>query len=235
MRYDNLVRNCGTGVVAVRASSRVAEVVDAQTFVLAWGAVPMERRRSHLYKGWDLAWIGGGKPVALSAIDSFDPETLRFRIKEPRDLKVGDTFEVFPPYGANWNIHSNTITDCLSPVVLDCYGSETSLFADNIVTRGDATGVKAALELRGRFHLTGNCVSGFDEAGSAALGLYPDRFGRPLQNLCRNNTFERCSSVVSESEKGLWDALVTSDNSFLGCGAIPAPADKTAQTPQSNK
>lgn len=49
--------------------------------------------------GWDLVWTSGGKPIATSVIESFDPETLRFRLKEPRDITVGDTYEVFPPYG----------------------------------------------------------------------------------------------------------------------------------------
>lgn len=123
---------------------------------------------------------------------------------------------MYPPAGSNWSLHHNTITGCLTPVTLDSYGSETSAFADNTLSRGEAAGVKAAVTVRGRFRLSGNTFCGFDEPGSAALALYPDRFGKQPPNLYLRNVFDRCAAAVAESEKGLWEAASKSGNLFLG-------------------
>jgi hypothetical protein len=120
-------------------------------------------------------------------------------------------------------LHDNTITGCLKPVVLDSYGSETSLLKGNIVTRGEATGVKAAVEVRGMFELIGNHLSGFDEKDSTAVSLVADPLGRTARSLYRNNIFEKCSRVVTESQKGLWEAAKPEGNAFLGCSETPGP------------
>lgn len=213
--HDNLIRNCCTGIRTSRAASGVTEVVDKTTFIE--NGLPLEWKTSHRYQGWNLVWIAGGKPTGVAVIDSFDPQTLRFKLKSPCDMKLGDRFEVFPPNSANWSIHHNTVTDCLSPVVLDSYGSATSFFKDNIVSRAAATGIKQAVQLRGRFNLTGNHFCGFDETGACALALFPDRLGNPCKNLYRNNVFERCANAVSESQKGLWQAGMCDGNDFIGC------------------
>jgi len=165
--------------------------------------------------------VAGGKPVGRSVIEGFDPKTWRFTLKEARQTKTGESFEIFPPSGANWNLHDNTITGCLNPVVLDSHGSNTSLFKDNTVTRGDTSGVKQAVEVRGRFNLIGNHFSGFDEKDSSALSLYPDRLGQKPRNEYRDNVFERCASVLTESQKGLWETLSATVNSFTDCGTVP--------------
>jgi len=191
--HGNLIRNCGQGIVAGRAASRVAEVVDASTFVAAPGAgVPAERRSSHLYKGWNVVWTSGCKAVGTSVIEGFDPETCRFALREPREMKAGDTFEVFSPGGANWSLHCNTLTGCVQPLVLDGYGSETSIVRDNTIERGAATGALRAVLVAGRYTLTGNRIVGFDEPDAAALSLPADRLGNVPANLYRDNTFERC-------------------------------------------
>jgi hypothetical protein len=136
-------------------------------------------------------------------------------------MKAGDSFEVYPPAGANWNLHHNTVTGCQKPVTLDCYGSPTSVFADNTITRGDTPGVSAAMELKGQFRFSGNNFVGFDEPASTALMIYPDRLGQPLRNVYASNRFERCTSAVSESEKGLWDAAERTGNTFVECGGKP--------------
>jgi hypothetical protein len=210
--HDNLIRNCGSGIATSRGFSRVAEVGDRQTFVAGAGTIPLEKRRSHRYAGWNLVWVAGGKPTGASVIDSYEVEPYRFHLREPRDMKVGDTFEVYPPYGANWNIHDNTVTGCLSPVVFDSYGSETSIFKNNIVTRGGAPGVKAAIEVHGRFGLIGNHICGFDEKDSSAFSLFGNLLGRAGQGLYRENIFERCTNIVAESQKGLWDAASREGN-----------------------
>ena len=75
--------------------------------------------------------------------------------------------------------------------------------------------------VKGRLQVIGNLFSGFDEPGCVALALYPDRFGKPLRNLYRDNIFERCGTVISESEKGLWEAGVVHGNLFTDCGSAP--------------
>lgn len=204
--HGNLVRGCATGLQTGRAVSSVTEVLDGGSFREA--SLPLEWRYSHQYQGWTVVWLREGRPAGTSVIEAYDPSSLVFRLKAPRELKVGDSFEVFAPGGANWNLHHNTISDCLKPVVLDNYGSVTSQFSHNLVTRGAATGVAAAVSIAGAYKLIGNTVSGFDEAGSAALLLLPDRLGKPLANLYRGNVFSRCTVPVQQSQPGLWEAAV---------------------------
>jgi acetyl esterase/lipase len=173
--HDNLLRNCGLGIASAAATSVVGEIVDPKTFLASHGGVPLERRQSHCYRGWNLALFRSNKPAGSSVIEAFDPETLRFQLKEPREMKAGDGFQVFPP-SANWHVHDNTITGCLKPVGLDSNGSEASVFRNNLVSRGEAVDALSAIEAHGRFQLIGNHVSGFDEQRSTALALT----GEPL-------------------------------------------------------
>ena len=226
--HDNLVRNCGQGIVTARCSSRVAEVVDSTTFVSRPGQVPFERRQSHRYRGWNVAWLGSGTPAEVSVVADFDPETCRFKLVEARAMHVGDVFEVFPPYGANWLIHSNTVSGCAKPVVLDSYGSETSILRDNLISRGDAGGVSEAVKVSGRFTLSGNRICGFDEQGSAALAIAADATGHAPRNLYLRKTFERCAVAVKEAREGLWKESVAEGNLFLDCGTAPAASGRPA-------
>lgn len=227
--HNNLIRNCGRGVVTRlaitgRARPRVGEVVDPVTFVPYWTDVPLDHRRTRQCEGWRVVWLADGKPAGESVLDAVigaaKPETVRFKLRQPREMKVGESFDVIPPT-ANWSVHDNTITDCLQPVALDSYGSDTSFFRDNIVTRGEATGVKQAVAVSGRFNLIGNHISGFDEKDSAALMLNPDALGKTCPNLYRNNIFQRCSVVVKESREGLWKASTTDGNLFIDCDSPP--------------
>jgi hypothetical protein len=205
--HDNLIRNCGLGIFTARGQGRIAEVLDRQTFTRTEhpSGLPLERQRPDLCRGWSIAWPAGAKPGPLSVIEAFDPETLRFRLKEPCGMKAGDRFEVIAP-STNWNLHANTISGCLKPVVLDSYGSETSLLTSNIVTRGETTGVTAAVEVRGMFKLIGNHISGFDEKGASAVSLVADPLGRTARSTYRDNVIQKCANAVKESQKGLWDA-----------------------------
>lgn len=135
-------------------------------------------------------------------------------------MKAGGHFQVFPP-SANWQIHDNTITDCLQPVNLDSYGSDTSSFAENVVTRGATAGVKEAVAVHGAFRLMRNRIHGFDEPGSVALSLYPDAIGRACRSVYVGNTVEQCALGMAESQVGLWKASLTSGNTFLECAAAP--------------
>ena len=218
--HDNLIRNCRQGLVTRRAESQIQDVIDPTTFLET--GLPLEWKDSHLYRGWNLAWLDGAAPNTLSVIEAFDPVTLRFALREPCEMKAGDSFRVFPPGPANWSFHDNTITGCTRPVVLDSYGSETSLLKDNVITRGEATGVKAAVEVGGLFKLSGNTVCGFDEAGSSALLFTPEPIRRTARSLVRHNTFERCANVIKEAREGLWKECVADGNLFVDCQAAPA-------------
>ncbi len=225
--HDNLIRNCGYGIRTSRITSSITEAIDPTTF--KENALPLTWKSSHCYRNWNLLWLSGSRMNTLAVIDSYDPVTLRFKLAAPAELKVGDRFQVYPPGGANWSIRSNTITDCPNPLILDSFGSPTSTIRDNTIARGAAGGVKQAVEVRGRFNFTGNHFVGFDEAGSAALALFPDRLNQPLPNLYRNNIFERCANAVSESQQGLWAPARAGGNLFLGTGALAQSEAPAAQ------
>jgi hypothetical protein len=220
LAHDNLIRNCGIGLAAVTGQSRVGQVIDPQTFVSGTGHVPMERRRSHRYRAYSLVWTSGGKLQGPVTVDEFDPETLRYKLRQPAQLKAGDRFEVFPP-SSNWNIHHNTITGCQQPVLLEAWGSPTSVLRDNLIDRGAAVGVKQALRLQGCFQLLGNHISGFDEPGSSALALQPNRLGKPCRNQVRQNVFENCRQLMVESRSGLWQSYLVDNNVLIHCGSVP--------------
>ena len=160
--HDNLLRNCGTGIVSDTAYSLVGEIVDPTTFKAGRGTVPMERRLSQCYRGWNVAWFRGSKPDGFSVIESFDPETFHFKLKQPREMKVADRFEVFAP-SANWNLHDNTITGCAQPIAFSSHGSDTSFFRNNLIECGGATNATQAIVVTGRFKRIGNHIAGFDE------------------------------------------------------------------------
>ena len=221
--HDNLVRGCGAGIVTERVQAAVGEVIDAATFTRdpLSRHLPLVPRRSHCYRDWRIVWITDEAPAGASVIDSFDPETLQFALREPREMAPGDLFEVFPPRGANWNIHHNTVTGCRRPLVLDSYGGPTCAVADNLISRGEVEGVRAAVEVRGCFRLTGNQLTDFDEPDCAALALHPDRAGRESGALYLRNIFENCAVPIGDGGPGLWLAAQTGENLFLGCGSPP--------------
>ncbi|MDD5523309.1 MAG: hypothetical protein PHI84_21020 [Kiritimatiellae bacterium] len=219
--HGNLIRNCGVGIASGRASSTVEKVVDALTFLPGRRTLPLDHLLASQCRGWRLVWIARGKPAGISIIDEVtgaaDPGAVQIKLKEPREMKTGDIFEFIPP-SANWLFHNNTITDCLQPVILNSYGSASSILRDNIVTRTTAVGIKQAIQVRGNFQLLGNHVTGFDEPDCAALALFEDRFGNVPSNLYRDNVIEKCAVAVSESRKGLWDEKAASENTVLNCG-----------------
>ncbi len=201
--HGSQITLCGTGIETHRFFGRVGRVIDETTFLQAATGIPFERRRSHCYGGWHVAWIERDQVVAISTIAAFDPETLQFHLTKPHQLKVGQVFEVFPSGGANWMIRDNTIAGCTRPVVLHSYGSRTSLLRGNLISRGAAEGVRHAVELRGDFDVVGNRFFGFDESDSSAIGLYPDRAGRELHPVVQHNVFQRCTRAMNDAAD-LW-------------------------------
>ncbi|MFA5190726.1 MAG: right-handed parallel beta-helix repeat-containing protein [Verrucomicrobiia bacterium] len=160
--HDNLIRNCGRGITTQRLSGKITETTDSRTFRQT--GLPLEWRTSHLYRNWTLIWLKANKPAGQSVIDGYDATALQFKLKEPHDMKVGDSVEVFPP-SANWNIHDNIITGCQQPVVLTSHGSDTSFFRNNLIERGGATNATQAVTVTGQFKLIDNHISGFDGKG----------------------------------------------------------------------
>ena len=160
--HDNLVRNCGVGLLGEAAQSVVGKVEDASAFAVGSGSVPLGWQ-PHLYRGWTLAWLRDGKSAGTSEIEALEPLAQRFRLKQPRDMKAGDRFEVSPG-SLNWAIHDNLITGCLRPVVLIAQGSDTSVLKDNVISRGGAAEAKLAIQiLRGQFKTGGNLITGFEQ------------------------------------------------------------------------
>lgn len=166
--HDNLIRNCEQGILSLRGQSRVGEVLDPITFIRSDSPpryLPLDRFRTAQYEGWQLVWENGKSPQERSTIASFDPETLRFTLREPREMKAEDLFTIVVPH-LNWNIHNNIITGCREPVVLASPGSQTALFHNNLIERGGAVNVKQPIVSTGSFQIEENRVVGFDQPDS---------------------------------------------------------------------
>ena len=205
--HDNLIRNCSYGIKMHRRTSKVVKVYDTTTF--SETVLPLEWHVSGRYRGWKLVWLADN---TVSTIAEFDPETCRFRLDKPsKNLRPGNAFHIFPPQ-ARWNIHDNTITECMFPVDLDVYGSATSTFRNNMITRGGAGDVTTAVRLSGRFNFIGNQFLGFDPGGCVTIELRPDKLGRSLPNLMRDNVFHACRVPVMEQVPGLWQACASAGN-----------------------
>lgn len=169
--HDNIIRNCGVGIATLKGEGRIGEVIDGRTFVRskAPSGLPLERIRPHMCDGWRLAWLDDkGKPTgATSIIESFDPESLHFKLREEHAMKAGERFEVIAP-SLNWLVHDNTVVGCEQPVALDAHGSATSIFRGNLIERGDAAKATEAFLGQGRFILEDNHVAGFENDGVPA-------------------------------------------------------------------
>jgi hypothetical protein len=219
--HDNLIRNCGVGIITSRGESRVGEVIDDRTFKRLDGpaGLPLERIQPENVKGWSLIWRSGKESEphsGISVIESFDPQTLNFKLREPRPMKSGDRFEVTVP-ALNWNVHDNIVTDCQRPILLNSYGSKTSLFRSNLVTRGTTENIPTGIEIHGCFQLIDNRFIDFDEDKSVAMALFNDAIGRPCKCQFLGNVFQDCTGVISENQPGLWENSLTKDNLTISC------------------
>lgn len=217
--HDNLIRNCGVGIITERGVARVNEVLDNKTFLRmnSPSGIPQDRIRPETVKNWSLIWRDSdGKKTGISVIESFDPKTDQFRLSEQFAMKKGDSFDVNAP-SLNWLMHDNTVTDCLRPVVLDSYGSKTSIFRDNLVARGNATDIPLGIEVHGSFQLENNRINDFNEDKAIAIKLYPDAIGRVCNIHCHGNIFENCFFVVTESQQGLWKNCLAKNNMTIEC------------------
>jgi hypothetical protein len=161
--HNNLIRNCGTGLSVIAGQSSVGKVVNDTSFIAGGGSVPVGML-AHQYRGWGLAWFRGGKLTGESVIEMMDGLTSRFQLKQSREIKPGNHFEVIPP-SSNWNIHDNTLISCNAPMILDAHGGATAVIKANYITRGDAPGAKEAIQtVRGHFEMLDNRLTGFDSS-----------------------------------------------------------------------
>jgi hypothetical protein len=219
---NNLIRNCGVGIISERGGLIVGGVIDDKTFVrCVRPKTPPERVNPDMYNGWKIVWRnteGGKSGSRMSVIESFNPVNFEFKIKDPCVMKAGERYEVIAP-SLNWAIQNNTVTDCLRPVVLDSYGSSTSMIKDNLVSRVSTDNVPIGAEVHGLFQFYNNRFTGFDEEGATALAIYPDAIGRTCKSQYRGNIFEYCSGVLTESQPGLWKDSIHMDNMTLDCFA----------------
>ncbi len=219
--HDNLMSNCGIAIITDKGMADVGEVVNGKTFRRSAGTsgLPLERTEPGLTSGWTLVWrsdTDSDKYNGISVIESFDPKTLSFRLREPYDMKVRDRYEISVP-SAGWSVHNNIVTDCIRPVILNSYGSKTSIFRGNLVTRGNTGNVKAAIEVHGQFQLNDNRILDFDEAESTALALHPDPIGRICQCQYIGNVFHNCNRVIKASKPELWENSIKKDNQAIDC------------------
>jgi len=213
--HDNLIRGCSMGLQATQNTGTVATVLDARTFTPG-GSLPWPRRRTHCYRGYRIVWLprGAAAPVLGPQVETFDPDQGVFRLTEDCDLKAGAAFALLAPQGLNWNLHHNVINNCTQLVSLDVFGGPTAVIADNLLSRGEATGVKTAAEVRGLFKIADNQFVGFDEPDSVALMLHPDPLGRTARFVCRDNVFDQCTTPLGEGAKGVWDSVIKGGNVF---------------------
>jgi len=217
---NNLIRNCGVGIISERGGLIVGGVIDNKTFVRCERPkTPPERVNPEMYNGWKIVWRNtdeGKLGSRMSLIESFNPVNFEFKIKDPCIMKAGERYEVIVP-SLNWTIQNNIITDCLRPVVLDSYGSRTSMFRDNLVSRVSTSNIHVGVDVHGCFQLIDNRITGFDEKGASAVAIYTDAIGRDCKSHYQGNIFENCSNAVTENRPGLWKASVLKDNMALDC------------------
>jgi len=190
--HDNLIKNCGAGIVAEPSTAQIIEALGPDTFKAGRG-LPKEWEKSHLYRGWHLHWKSGVNAGSHAEFHSFDPVALVFKLKAPTLMTAGDAFAFYPGQ-AHWDLHNNTITGCTRPVTLEVYGSDTTLFRNNIITRGRAAGVEAAVVQKGNVSISGNRIVGFDGGDAVAIAVKPGPAGKTWNSKCQDNTVVNCTA-----------------------------------------
>jgi len=215
--HDNIIRGCAVGLLATKKVGRIAEVIDPKTF-RAGRVMPWPRRRTHCYRGCRIAWVprDGDGFILGPEIETFAPDEGVYRLTDDCELIKGTGFAILSPQGPNWNMHHNVINNCTQLVDLDVFGGPTAVFADNLLSRGETGNVKTAVAIRGRFKITDNQFSGFDEPDSVPLMLQPDPLGRPSRLICRDNIFDRCVTPIGEGSPGVLKDAIMGGNVFGG-------------------
>lgn len=144
--HDNLIENCHTGVRSgVRlyngdlqkgrfefhhTESEVMAIVGPRAFKDK--SLPRLCDVTAPFGGWNLRWLTGAQKDRTSVIAAYEPKDRTITLKEAASVQAGDRFAVYPR-SANWQIHHNTVTDCVNPMVMDLFGTEGVHIKDNVI------------------------------------------------------------------------------------------------------
>ncbi len=147
--HDNIIENCGDGVVAgarvyvpdgrgggafafLPTASTVTAVVNALTFTCS--ALPPMRDLTGKSNRWMLRWMSGRHKGDDASIRVLSPDGCRITTTGRHAPDAGDQFIVYPER-YDWQIHNNTIRDCGRPLEVDLPGSQDGLvLRDNTVS-----------------------------------------------------------------------------------------------------
>jgi len=125
--HDNTIVGCGKGIETIRCPGRVGEVLNDKQFV--WrGIPPLPRRRSHLYRGWQMHMHNGDVII----IEKVDADTGIFTLAEPYKLVSGEMFDLTPPDPC-WRIHDNILSGCEKPFDMETLSADRAFMRDNAV------------------------------------------------------------------------------------------------------
>jgi len=196
--HDNFIRNCSSGINIEPATAAVQKAIGPGVF-LADSRIDKVRPSSHRYRGWGIHWLSGNNKGKQTTFAEFDTETLTFKLTEPLTVSPGDRFAYFPRQ-ANWMIHHNTISGSKNALILRGYGSDTSIFSENLITRGQAKDAKIGVIHQGKFTLTKNTFAGFNDPEFGAIQLRPDPFGKLHRDRCVENVFRDCANEIIEKQ-----------------------------------
>lgn len=135
--HDNTFAGIGTGIRSERVYGSVGLVESDTVFYrtevneVRFPQKPMLlRRRSHGYRDWTIRWLADGSE---STIESFDAETFAFKLKEGREMKIGDKFMIYSKVSLPWTIHDNVFDDCAEAMNLDTEVGARAILRDNLI------------------------------------------------------------------------------------------------------
>jgi hypothetical protein len=141
--HDNIINNCYNGIrngsrtyidgingngdfKFLHSESEVEEALGTDSFE--------DKLLLYLscYQGWKLRWLTGHNAGKVSIIKSFDHQTRTLKLGEKLEMQAGDRFEVCPEF-SNWQIHNNTIENCIKPLKVDMFSPEGIFLKDNVI------------------------------------------------------------------------------------------------------
>ena len=111
--------------------SEVAETLGPRAF--RDKSLPVRCDDAAPYRGWFLRWLTGTQAGKTATLEHYDPKDRTVTLKEDLSLQAGDRFAVYPR-SANWQIHHNTITDCVNPMIVDLFGKDGVHIDDNVLS-----------------------------------------------------------------------------------------------------
>jgi hypothetical protein len=145
--HDNLISNCYYGIRSgtrqyvdreqgrgrfefVHTESAVAESLSPDRFK------DQKLPYTSYYRGWQLRWLTGANAGKISTVKDFEHHTRTITLKEPIQLQPGDRFDVYPKF-ANWQIHHNTMENCVQPLALELLTADGIMRKDNVIVAAE--------------------------------------------------------------------------------------------------